>query len=468
MNGDRLPDLLFSESFIDENQAFDNNVYWARNLAEAGFSTPITIDEYTEQFGVEFQLVDFDQDQDLDIFYGFLMAESVATWLENDGFGSFTKQTQIINFNVSTPYYVDLHFTHINSDTHLDIAMSVSSLRWLPGDATQQYNEVRKVEFPFGVIPAITVDYDDDNDLDVIEYYPQNEPHSIFLSRNNGDGSFSSAVPIAETDQQLKQVEITDLDGDGFKDILVNPEGLRSDFIVYYGKPDGSYDPPSVLQANVGSTFFQVSDIDQNGTPDIIYGHAVETDIMELEILVNQGAKNYTRQNLTTLTVLQPAEQVAIGDYDGDGRLDIIFEAITGTGKKLFLLKQESALVFTEIDMNVAGLQGFLSQGVQGIDLNQNGKTTFLSRNYSSENNTTTISIIPNEIGQPLVPIVEYSGSALYLPVDYNQDQKVDILYLGGEDVNAVDLRLWSSSLNSYQEIIVQEELPYNTLRMMM
>ncbi|MEO0339942.1 MAG: T9SS type A sorting domain-containing protein, partial [Bacteroidota bacterium] len=40
--------------------------------------------------------------------------------------------------------------------------------------------------------------------------------------------------------------------------------------------------------------------------------------------------------------------------------------------------------------------------------------------------------------------------------------------YLGGEDVNAVDLRLWSSSLNSYQEIIVQEELPYNTLRMMM
>ena len=123
-----------------------NLVAWYRNEDGAGtFSTALPITTtLVKPFGLH--LVDFDQDEDLDLLTTSLDSNLVVVYRNMDGQGNFGEQ-EVLSATVQRPYY--LTTAYIDSDSLLDIAVaSAENLRfgWLKnegeGGFSGEYQEI--------------------------------------------------------------------------------------------------------------------------------------------------------------------------------------------------------------------------------------------------------------------------------------------------------------------------------------
>jgi hypothetical protein len=93
----------------------------------------------------------------------------------------------------------------------------------------------------------------------------------VFL--NNGDATFRPGPPVYSTSEVGNAVVVADINMDGVSDLVVNEQGTLS---VLQGRGDGSFlDPVGFLgltnqQNQSFSLSFAVTDVDQDGKPDIV------------------------------------------------------------------------------------------------------------------------------------------------------------------------------------------------------
>jgi len=201
-------------------------------------------------------------------------------------------------------------------------------------------------------------DYDRDGDLDLfvaryLDYDVKDNPHCGFqkdgyrmycdprtfdgvadlLYRNNGDGTFSDvsrAAGIANPAGKGLGIAFGDIDLDGFPDIYVANDGVRS--FLYRNKGDGTFadityssgagnfDETGKPQAGMG---VEIADYDGDGRPDIFVTNFSE----ELNLLYrNLGGllfEDVTRKAGLSSGLLPLGFGTRLFDFDNDGDLDI-------------------------------------------------------------------------------------------------------------------------------------------------
>src|SRR5262249_54084615 len=165
-------------------------------------------------------------------------------------------------------------------------------------------------------------------DFAVIDNHQQGTV-SIFLG--NGDGTFTPAgIYVTSATGGTTGLAAADLRGNGITDlVVVNPsDGFNGSgsAAVLLGNGDGTFQAPQEFAAGLRPTFVAVGDFNGDGKPDLVVGSSIRGDFT----CVLLGNGDGTFQPPRFLGGSHQAVSVAVGDFTGDGKADLAFAGVGG------------------------------------------------------------------------------------------------------------------------------------------
>jgi hypothetical protein len=149
-------------------------------------------------------------------------------------------------------------------------------------------------------------------------YFPVTEPEatvSVAL-----DSGLTTSAPAGG-------IVVADFNGDGILDIVVgegNPDGSGYFVAFYQGKGDGTFNPPVLSRTSAFSaptSIFGPADFNGDGKPDLIISGYLGFSVSSA-VLLNNGDGTFSQQKL--FGEGDYGGPGAVGDFAGDGKLDLI------------------------------------------------------------------------------------------------------------------------------------------------
>lgn len=172
-------------------------------------------------------------------------------------------------------------------------------------------------------------DFDGDGALDVVtDSWP--ESRLLFVA-GQGDGSFKTpGVSFAVPEAPLLNLRSADMNGDGFGDIVTPAHDLGS-VTVLLGDGQGTFAQVqgSPFKSFGGFSTLELGDVNRDGFVDVIEVHRSDQSTQyktdALSILLNDGTGALSHAVGSPIFGLpKRSHQLAVGDLDGDGWLDVV------------------------------------------------------------------------------------------------------------------------------------------------
>lgn len=282
------------------------------------------------------------------------------------------------------------------------------------------------------------------NYADTAYYTGANPPPSVTYFGNavqlgNGDGTFQSPKTIPYRNAPYNQFApsqtsyiqlVTDLNRDGIPDLVFLSQGTTVDgtlstyvstIQVALGKGDGTFTTPATVTgpAIVSQSFtdvipasIAVADMNGDSIPDLVaVGTSAPDYNLQIAIALGKGDGTFGAPSITATAgqYLNNDQQLAIGDFNGDGKLDVaILDPFITSGAGIYPGNGDGTLQFT----GTAGaaqpvLAIYLPVGGASFaaDLNGDGKADIVS-------GTTLLLSQAAVAGQPDFAIGLSAGSA--------------------------------------------------------
>ncbi len=243
-----------------------------------------------------------------------------------------------------------------------------------------------KVDFKTDTIPSSIAigDIDGDGKPDIV--IVNNKTNSISVLRNTGSaGNVSFAKKVDFVVGSIPEsVAISDLDGDGKLDLAVTNSNERTVSILRnIGKSD-SINFATKLDFTTGSypSSIAIADLDGDGRPDLAITNIGSNDVSILRN-TSRGEIISFDVNFGCLTGKKPTS-VAIGDLDGDGKLDLAVANAEFSGS-VSVLRNKSSIGTFNFDVKVDFVAGSGSQSIVIGDLDGDNKPDLaIANNYSN------------------------------------------------------------------------------------
>jgi hypothetical protein len=281
-----------------------------------------------------------------------------------------------------------------------------------------------------GTLDLVVADNGDVND---------NGNSSLAILLGNGDGSFQPAVHYNAGNHPFA-VAVGDFNGDGIPDVVVTNAGFTTvghTVSVLLGNGDGTFQSPRTFAVGRGPSSVAVGDLRGDGKLDIV---TANQDNNTVSVLFGNG--DGTFQNAVSIAVGVNPDTVAVGDLRGDGRLDIItanqgFTDIQGSVS--VLLSNGDGTFQTAVDYSLgAAALDLAARDVALGDFNGDGRLDIVTANNSADGGSFSL-LLGNGDGTFLTG-VEHAVPASPLSItaaDLNQDGTLDLAmgtFLGQAD----------------------------------
>jgi len=177
---------------------------------------------------------------------------------------------------------------------------------------------IQRQVFRSGTYGLATGDFNGDGNLDLVVTGSDSQ---VFLGK--GDGTFASGLFLANYPFSLPKPGVGDFNGDGKLDLAL-PGGDGID--IFLGNGDGTFQKPVTYKTEFPQYSATVADVNGDGKLDII------TD--GVSVLLGNGDGSFT-DGVGVKIGGQQFSTVLIGDFNGDGKLDV---ALLTLGHSIVLL----------------------------------------------------------------------------------------------------------------------------------
>ncbi len=274
---------------------------------------------------------DYDNDGDLDILLtGYMGSELASKIYRNNGDNTFEEQSiSLVGVGGSTSAWGDY-----DNDGNLDILMignsasgAISKIYRNNGNNT--FEEQTTISL-IGVRSrsAAWGDYDNDGDLDILLAGESKNGPISKIYRNNGDNTFTDQVSLIEVSNC--SAVWGDYDNDGYLDILITGNSVSGPISkIYRNNKNGTFEEQPISLPGISGSSAAWGDYDNDGNLDIVLTGNLE-DVPVSKIFRNNGNNTFEEQTFDNLTGV--SGQVAWGDYDNDGDLDLLLTGYDGNG----------------------------------------------------------------------------------------------------------------------------------------
>ncbi|MBF0188290.1 MAG: VCBS repeat-containing protein, partial [Magnetococcales bacterium] len=312
LDGDGDKDILYTS--INSG----NGVYWLKNDGNQNFTTQ-TIST-TAVYPYSVVVADMDGDGDKDIVAAYDAQDDQVVWLQNDGSQNFT---ETVLFSSSTMTTNHVKVGDMDNDGDMDIvaigtktATGFGHVTWLQNNGSQSFSDTTLTTPSTTFRMARIVDLDKDGHRDMVVSSPAND--AVYWFKNSGSSSFSLNT-LTTNITHPTALSIADGDKDGDLDIAVHTSSQGN---LYWMENDGSQAfNPILVASGVGTTStMRFSDLDGDGDRDMVVGLADGSIVW----YGNQGSSGTAafRDSGQSLGA-RDGSDVAVGDLDGDGDLDL-------------------------------------------------------------------------------------------------------------------------------------------------
>lgn len=122
-------------------------------------------------------------------------------------------------------------------------------------------------------------------------------------------------------------IAAADLDGDGYKEVLISNysdgNSLIQDSYLYWGSAEGYSVDRRTLLPSMGATGNAIADLDADGTPDIVIANSSDGTTVDVPSWIYWGSGGWSITERTSLPT-RAAQGVSLQDLDADGYADVI------------------------------------------------------------------------------------------------------------------------------------------------
>ena len=305
-------------------RSYDKIVYYLNDGNGTFGSQQVVMQLYSSNKFNVIGLGDIDGDGDIDIAYSEISdlgEPAPLAWFENtDGQGSFVSHD--INSNT---YVKDFKLADINNDGQIDIVASnghfSTNTEWYLNDGFGNFTNLPVNSSVMGVFKVGVSDIDGDGFKDIV--IGNTEDSGVYWFKNiDGQGSFSSPQEINAGISLISDMTSNDLDGDGDND-LVFCSYLQGK-VTWCENTDGqgTFGDPQIVSSNtMGAVSLLSYDFNNDGFQDIISASSTDNKIGWYQNISNTDV--FSQEHIIT-TNTRFIEKCIAADLDGDGDLDMI------------------------------------------------------------------------------------------------------------------------------------------------
>jgi len=349
-------------------------------------------------------------------------ADSVSLFL-NDGLGALTIDTVISMGTDNKPIAIDA--SDFNNDGFEDLAIA------LPESLMIVYNfyvdsaftiaEIQDNEFS-GVRDMITVDVDNDTDVDIITVRDSGMVSVFYNLIDANDTSFSDAVQFGNNfaGDTIFSVCAADFDGDNNIDMAVG-NFLTDNMSVLFNYGDGIYPTPKNYATDFCAFAAAGGDFDASSGADLVVSNWSGKDIT---LFVNNGDSTF--EAVVNLQTEDNLGYICTADFDLVFGLDLAVTNYNNDSVSVFLHdnSNDPTSLFNTYVNYYAGPGPY---EIQAADVNADTAIDLIVGNYDS---TTVAVLLNNRSGAFAAPVFYEAGDwpGHVKCYDFDDDDDIDII----------------------------------------
>jgi uncharacterized repeat protein (TIGR01451 family) len=358
-----------------------------------------TILEYEPMDLTDMCTADVDGDGDQDALVAARNNDFVGWYPNSDGFGTFGA-VQTISYLADSALAMDAGDVDGDGDMDVVVAEGAGQLTWFEnisgaGDSWQEH------EFATGLLQPTLLklsDLDGNGDADVI-FCTAGDGLVRFCLNNNG--VFSAPQAVGDPLFTPVSLEVADLNGDPWPDVIVSGNTTSPSIKWFQGQPGGTSFTlaPALPSASSYTVCVRATDLDGDGDNDLLYCHE---GTGKVSWTANDGAGAFSAaMDISTGLSIKRAEAV---DLTSDGILDVLCLR-TVNGGSVWLPGLGDGLFATATTVP--------SQMYQGLDILTADVDGDLDADVLQCNNSTVCAWLENHFGSPF-----RIGGTVYLDLD--------------------------------------------------
>ena len=267
------------------------------------------------------------------------------------------------------------------------------------------------------------------------------------LNLGHGDGTFTTGTQVTGT-----PLAVADFNGDGKPDILEQGTGT---LLVLLGNGDGTFQAPISSPSAASLSVAAAADLNGDGKAD-----AVGVYNGSMLVYISNGDGTFApgvSYNLEASSVNAPV--IAFGDFNGDHNPDVVvaFSDNTNAGHEVAFLGNGNGTFQTAKSSTGVNFSGPVAVG----DFNGDGKLD-LSVGSDASCSTCTGSAstyvqLGNGDGTFQAPILAFSGMGPMIAADLNGDGKLDLILQGDSTVARIYLGNGDSTFSNANNYIMSQ-----------